>query len=173
MKRFIILAFLFSFFVQLEVKSQQLSIYLNSLNGIYAENTFAGGTRGGSLGLNYIQPLKQNFNWFGGLEINTVSWGNNTFANLGLIYSKDFAPKWAWSVTALTQQGVALFKPNSFYTFSISGMGGIEFKINEKGSLYLGTGLRFYSCPEYRKYGLISSYLDFPVELAYRITLKK
>jgi len=173
MKRVIILALLFSFFAQYEAKSQELSIYLNSLNGIYTEKTFAAGSRGGSLGLNYIQPLQQNFYWFGGLEISTVSWGNNAVANLGFIYSKDFALKWAWSVTALTQQGIALFKPNPFYTFSLSGIGGIEFKINKKESLYLGTGLRFYSCPEYRKYSLISSYLDFPIELAYRITLKK
>ena len=173
MKRVIILALLFLFFAQHKVKSQQLSIYLNSLNGIYAENAFAGGSRGGSLGLNYIQPLQQNVNWFGGLEINSVSWGNNAFANLGFIYSKDFAPKWSWSVTALTQQGIALFKPNLFYTFSLSGMGGIEFRINSKSSLYLGTGIRFYNCPEYKKYSLISSYIDFPIELGYRITLKK
>ncbi len=174
MRRLIIIsAILLTFFGQKELKSQQLSIYLNSLNGIYAENAFVGGSRGGSLGLNYIQPIQQNWKWLGGLEINTVSWGNNLVANLGVIYSKDFAPKWAWSLTALTQQGIALFKPNPFYTFSLSGMGGIEFKINAKSSLYMGTGLRYYNCPEYKKYSLISSYLDFPVELGYRITLKK
>lgn len=155
------------------LEAQQLSIYLNSLTGILAGNSFDIGSRGGSLGLNFTNTLHNDLKWLGGVELNTVSWGNNAVINLGLVYGKEFAPKWSWSVTGLTQQGVALFKPNALYTFSLSALGGIEFKINKKSSIGLSTGLRYYNCPEYSKYSLISSYMDFPVELSYRIMLSK
>ena len=155
------------------LKAQQVSIYLNSLNGILAGTNFDSGSRGGSLGVNYINTLNKDLKWLGGAELNTVSWGNNAVLNLGLVYGKEFAPKWSWSVSGLTQQGLALFKPNALYTFSLSALGGIEFRINEKSSIGLSTGLRCYNCPEYSKYSIISSYLDYPFELSYRFTLKK
>ena len=157
----------------LTLRAQQLTVYMNSLNGIIAGNSFDGGSRGGSLGLNYTNTLYIDLKWLGGLEINTVSWGNNLVANLGVIYSKDFAPKWSWSVSGLTQQGVVLFKPNALYSFGLSALGGIEFRINDKSSIGLSTGLRWYNCPEYSKYSLISSYLDFPIQLSSRFNLKK
>ena len=174
MRKLVVLSVaVFVFGLTSTLKAQQVSIYLNSLNGILAESNFDGGSRGGSLGVNYSNTLTNDLKWLGGAELNTVSWGNNVVANLGLIYTKEFAAKWSWSVSGLTQQGVALFKPNAFYTFSLSALGGIEFRINEKSSIGLSTGLRYYNCPEYSKYSLISSYLDFPVELSYRIKLKK
>ena len=174
MRKLVILSIVVLFFgLNSSSKAQQLSVYLNSLNGILAGNSFDGGSRGGSLGVNYQNTLCKDLKWLGGLELNTVSWGNNALVNLGVVYGKEFAPKWMWSVTGLTQQGVALFKPNALYTFSISGLGGIEFKISEKSSFALSTGLRYYNCPEYAKYSLISSYLDFPIEISYRVLLKK
>ncbi len=155
------------------LKAQHLTVYLNSLNGITAGNSFDVGSRGGSLGLNFTNTLHNDLKWLGGVELNTVSWGNNAVINLGIVYGKEFAPKWSWSVSGLTQQGVALFKPNAFYTFGLSALGGIEFSINDKSSIGLSTGLRWYNCPEYSKHSLISYYLDFPVELSYRINLKK
>ena len=155
------------------LRAQQLTVYLNSLNGITAGNSFDGGSRGGSLGLNFTNTLHNDLKWLGGVELNTVSWGNNAVINLGIVYGKDFAPKWSWSVSGLTQQGVALFKPNALYSFGLSALGGIDFRINDKSSIGLSTGLRWYNCPEYSKYSLISSYLDFPVQLSYRINLKK
>ena len=155
------------------LRAQQLTVYLNSLNGITAGNSFDGGSRGGSLGLNFTNTLYNDLKWLGGVELNTVSWGNNAVINLGIVYGKDFAPKWSWSVSGLTQQGVALFKPNALYSFGLSALGGIDFRINDKSSIGLSTGLRWYNCPEYNKYSLISSYLDFPVQLSYRINLKK
>jgi len=173
MRKHFVLAITALFFASIfTINAQQLSVYLNSLNGIIAGKNFDGGSRGGSLGVNYTNLLNKDLKWLGGVELNTVSWGNNAVLNMGIVYTKEFAPKWSWMLTGLTQQGVALFKPAVFYTFGFSALGGIEFRMNEKSSIGLSTGLRWYNCPEYSKYSLIASYLDFPVEISYRMTLK-
>jgi len=152
------------------IKAQQLSVYVNSLNGIVTENSFVGGSRGISLGIDYLHPIKNNFNWLGGIEFNSVSWGNNMVANIGLNYSQIISDSWSWSVTAQTQQGIALFKP-AFYSWGLSGTAAIEYNLTAATSLSLGTGLRFYNCPEYKKYSSISYYVDFPIEISYHIRL--
>jgi hypothetical protein len=154
------------------INGQQLSIYANSLNGIVAENNFEGGSRGISLGINYLHPLNQNLKWLAGTEFNSISWGNNIVANIGLNYSRPIANKWSWSATLIIQQGIALFKPTAFYTWGLSSATGIEYSVSSKSTIFLGTGLKYYNCPAYKSYSLISHYLDFPIELAYRIKLK-
>ena len=172
MKRGILIISSFLVFLSVSVKSHELSIYGNSLNGIMTENTFAGGSRGISLGVNYLTPLKNDFKWLAGAEFNSVSWGNNLVANIGLNYSKPISGKWSWSVTVSTQQGIALFKPAVLYTWGLTGTAAIAFHLNAKSSLSLGTGLKYYNCPEYARYSLISRYLDFPIQIAYSIQLR-
>jgi hypothetical protein len=155
------------------VKGQELSIYGNSLNGIMTDNTFAGGSRGISLGINYLKPLKDDFKWLAGMEFNSVSWGNNFVSNLGVSYAKPISGKWSWSITASTQQGVALFKPSPLYSWGLSGIAAISFQLTAKSAICLGSGLKYYDCPEYARYSLISHYLDFPVEIHYNIKLGK
>ena len=162
----------FLVFLSAPVKSQELSIYGNSLNGIMTENTFAGGIRGISLGVNYLKPLKNNFKWLTGAEFNSVSWGNNLVANIGINYSKPIYEKWSWQATLSTQQGVALFKPSVLYSWGLSGTAAITFHLSSKSSLSVGTGLKYYNCPEYARYSLISHYLDFPIQIAYNIQLR-
>ena len=173
MKRGILIISSFLVFLSLSVKSQELSIYGNSLNGIMTENTFAGGSRGISLGVNYLKPLKNDLQWLAGAEFNSVSWGNNLVANIGIRYSKPISDKWSWSVKAFTQQGVALFKPVALYSWGLSGTVAIAFHLSTNSSLSVGTGLKYYNCPEYARYSLISHYLDFPVEISYSIQLGK
>ena len=173
MKKGILIISSFLMLFSASVKSQELSIYGNTLSGIMTENSFAGGKRGISLGVNYLKPLKNDFKWLAGAEFNSVSWGNNLAANIGINYSEPINNKWSWSINALTQQGVALFKPAVLYSWGLSGTTAITFHLNAKSSFSLGTGLKYYSCPEYAKYSLISNYLDFPIEIRYNIQLGK
>jgi hypothetical protein len=151
---------------------QEMTVYFSSLSGIMSGNSFNAGNRGLSFGLDYLNPISHDFKWLVGGELNSVSWGNNAFANIGVNYSKPFSNKWSWSLSISTQQGISLFKPKMLYTFGFSSKALIIYCINYKSSLALGTGLKYYDCPAYSNYSFIHHYLDLPIELSYIFSLK-
>lgn len=153
-----------------QVQSQELSVYGGSLQGILAEKQWSGGARGSMLGVNYYSP-GEHLQWLLGGELSSVSWGYNVVANIGIDYTADITDKWLWTVTALSQHGIALFKPSPLYTLGVEFTGSIGYRLTQRSSLQLGIGIRMYNCPGYSKYSLISRYLDWPVELSYRIKL--
>jgi hypothetical protein len=101
-----------------------------------------------------------------GTEFSLVPWGTDVHANLGLGYSKAFSPKLIWSIQTISHQGLALFRPKALYVTGLSAITGIEYQLNDKLSMGLSTGLKYYTCPAYKQYSLISKYLDFPIQLS-------
>lgn len=155
----------------LPINAQVISLYINSNQGILAGKNWESGNRGGSMGLNFSHPLNNNYNYIVGTEIALVPWGTDIYANLGVRYSKNINTKWQWTVSTLTNQGVALFRPKSLYVYGFSGLLGMEYKLTQTLSLGIQTGLKYYNCVAYKKYSLISSYLQIPFQINMNIKL--
>jgi len=77
------------------------------------------------MGLNFSHPIKLSYNYIVGTENALVPWGTNISANLGVCYSKNINTKWQYTVSTLTHQCVALFRPKSLYVFGLFGLIGI------------------------------------------------
>jgi hypothetical protein len=149
-----------------QLKAQDISFYVNSNKGILAEKQWISGQRGGSLGLNYSKVFYKDFNYLLGSEFSLTPWGTDVHAILGLGYSKAISPKWMWSIQAFSLQGLALFRPKALFVAGLSAIAGIEYQLNDKLSVGLSTGLKYYTCPAYKQYSLISEYLDIPIQLS-------
>ncbi len=171
MRRIYYLIFTFVLIFTFENQAQELSVNIQTRYGILAGNSFETGGRGGSFGIDYLYQLKPSLQTVVGAEMSLVPWGTNLSGNLGLKYTKEISPKWNWTLKVETQQGIALFRMNELYAWGLSGIGGIEYKLSPKSILSICTGLRYTSCPAYKSYGLITNYLDLPVEIAYRLKL--
>lgn len=159
----------------LPLNAQVISLYIHSNQGILAGKNWESGNRGGAMGLNFSHPIKHSYNYIVGTEIALVPWGTNISANLGVCYSKNINTKWQYTVSTLTNQGVALFRPKSLYVYGLSGLVGMEYKLTNKLSLGIQSGLKYYSCPSYKQYSLISSYLDIPIQISLKriLNIKK
>ena len=149
-----------------QLKAQDISFYVNSNRGILAESELMSGNRGGSIGLNYSKVFYKEFSYLVGTEFSLVPWGTDVHANLGLGYSKAFSPKLMWSIQTISHQGLALFRPKALYVTGLSAITGIEYQLNDKLSMGLSTGLKYYTCPAYKQYSLISKYIDIPIQLS-------
>ncbi len=171
MKRNFVFGIIIAVFALQQVFSQELLIGIKPHQLITAGNSFDFGTGGTSLELAYRQNLQTNLKWYAGIETGTSLWGTEFLANAGLVYCKSISGIWSWEVTAGLQQGIELFRPASLYTGGIISTIGIQAKISEKSSLAFNTGLRYVFCPAYAQYSYISTSLQIPFSLSYRLIL--
>jgi len=111
--------------------------------------------------------LKENIELLPKLELSFVPFGTTAGFRLGpafKLYQKD---KIRLSVYPAIYQGIALFRPQSLYTWGTSLEGFLSYQTGKKSFLQIGTGIRYISCPAYKQYGTISSFAEIPLTLSY------
>jgi hypothetical protein len=171
MKRIFFLLITFNIVFFLDTKSQDVSINIQSGYGVFSDNSIGG--RASSFGLDYLHKLKPKTQVIVGANFNIEPWTTDLTLNFGLKYTYEITTKWNWVLKAETEQGVALFKQHKLYVWGLSGTTGVEYKLNSISALSLSTGLRYTHCPAYANYGLINSFLELPIEIAYRFKFSK
>jgi hypothetical protein len=116
--------------------------------------------------------LKENIDLIPKLEFAIVPFGTTTGLRIGPSFSLFKKERIQLSVYPAIYQGIALFRPESLYTWGTSLEGFFTYQFGKKSSLQLGTGIRYISCPTYKQYGQIASFVEIPLTLSYIYHLK-
>ncbi len=127
---------------------------------------------GAAIELLYERPYK-NAALRAGLEYRSIDWGNQVSINLGYVLTHISKDKWNLDGVISPGIGLALFRENPLFVYSISYMPEFIFAKNKRRNLTLGLGIRYTHSPAYKEYGNINQVLDFPLKIGVRFMGKK
>ncbi|MFA6619053.1 MAG: hypothetical protein WCT23_08305 [Candidatus Neomarinimicrobiota bacterium] len=118
---------------------------------------------GFELSADYIYSIN-NLRISSGLDFRTIQWGNQATISLGL--AKVLSPKIELGLEM--QHGLALFHPQSLYTFSAGANCDLTLVNNDKLQMGLSIEARYSICPAYINYGQIYHVTEIPLGIFIR-----
>lgn len=154
------------------VNAQQIDFQLKSFPGIAYKGGGGSFYGGGGFELQYQHDFGKD-RLLGGLEYRMVDWGNQTGLNLG--YNMSFWERNTWRVsgTSSIQLGLALFRSNPLFAWSLEYAPEIEWQSAKRFFANLSLGLRYTNSPNYKKFGSVNAVFELPVSLGIGFRLGK
>lgn len=169
MKKLSLFYFLFILSIT-SVYSQSITLNTNSFYGIWNNESNGYYYGGGGLGLAYDHPLKKG-SLRSGLAYRSINWGNQLSLNTGV--RMPYLTKEKWSLHGVTSVGLglALFRDNPLFVWSVDYMPEFSWHLGKKFHLNVGFGIRFTNCPAYKNYGNINQVLELPLNIGFQFNL--
>jgi len=100
------------------------------------------------------------------------TWGHQALLGIGI--NRTWLEWERFSLTTYGHflSGLALYEPQSLYVFGVDTRISANYYLNYNLKVFLGVGAKYTLCPAYRKYGLIETSLDIPIELGMKYAFK-
>lgn len=170
-KYFLLLVFLFSFLKS--GKSQEIGFSLLAYPSPAYNLVYEPGMNGFGASVFYKREKFKKLNLSMSAEYAMTSWGHQTFFGFGI--NRTWVNWERFQITSIAHllNGLALHKPQSLYVFGVDTRLNGNFYINHDLKLFLGIGVRYTLSPGYRKYGIIETSLDLPVEFGIKYVVSR
>lgn len=154
------------------INAQQLGLQVKSFPGLAYKGGGGSFYGGGGFELQYQHDFG-NDRLRGGLEYRMVDWGNQTGLNLG--YNMTFWERTVWRVSGTSgiQLGLALFRSNPLFAWSLEYSPEIEWQSAQRFFANLSLGLRYTNSPKYKNFGSVNAVFELPVTLGFGFRLGK
>ncbi len=155
--------------------AQDWDVQVKSFGQLAYQGKIAGGWSGGAVAASYYWKLGSHARSRieTGAETGFVSWGNQALLLGGYQYRLPLSPKTMLLLGAQTGQGVALFRPRPLYVGTLGLVAGSRYQFSRRLAIGLQMGLRYYTCPAYKRYSSLYRYWDFPIEVHLYFTRKR
>lgn len=128
-----------------------------------ADNSFAGV----AFSVNYTHTLNDQFNIYGGLELQGNSIANHTLIKVGgsfHFYHREIS---FLSTHAEIGNGVALFSQRPLYSFSSSVLLYWNYITKKENHWSIGPGIQYFTTPGYSKFSKKFGFFTIPISLKY------
>jgi len=162
MKKILLIILLYT--ASFSVYSQSIELNLKSFYGIWNNETSGYNYGGGGLELLYEQPLRKGA-LRTGVEFRSIDWGNQL--SLLIAYKSPYIQQEKWQLSGISSVGVglALFRDNPLFVWSIGYMPAFTWLGKKRVSWDIGLGFRYTDSPAYKDYGKINRVVDFPFKI--------
>lgn len=160
--RILVFFFLLPFFGNQEARAQ-VGLSVRSYPSSGYNFVYQPGMNGVGITLDYTLKKLEAVDLFAGLEYRISDWGHLVLLSSGAQHTWWEGNRWSFSSRAGLLNGLALFRPKSLYIIGAETTAHLYLRIFNRFGLFATAGLRWSTCPAYRNYGLIWSYLEIPV----------
>ncbi len=171
MKRQVTLLILLFKFTSFSAFSQNIGLNFNSFYGIWNNEIAAYNYGGGGMELYFEQPIKLGA-IRSGIAYRFIDWGSQI--SIEFAYNSPYILKDNYALRGISSAGIglALFKENPLFVWSIGYMPEFTWLRKKRIDLNIGFGIRYTHNPAYKKYGKINQVLEFPIKIGFKLNLK-
>jgi len=128
------------------------------------------GMNGGGISVFFNRQKYSKLNLSLSGEYAMTTWGHQAFFGIGINRTWLSLNRFELNTFGHMLNGMAFFKPGPIYVFGIDARAAANFYLYQNTKLFIGTGPRYTLAPGYRKYGLIETSFDLPLEIGLKFT---
>lgn len=151
-------------------QAQQLRTEITMYPSLMYNGTWDPAYEGTGLHLSYLHEYNNDQLAFG-LNYDIAFWGYQLMSQVGYIKNGYTTESFQLDGEFSLLSGFLLTRPKPIFAYGGEvGMSG-QYKISNRSSLCLFTGVNFIHAPTYNKYGGITNYLNTPIKLGWQVRL--